>query len=150
MQLTFRNRRKWTVRDYLLLDVSDAITPHGFMKRSEIFVLIAHWLRIHSSAQSWQTSRATTLTLRIWVRVAQLLLIQQSHFIKGLCKETSVASVQLAASSLVFNIAEAPAVTNVIVHWFVMSSSSLFSIEFGKAVSWESYEKQTYLGKGDI
>lgn len=130
-------------KGYRLLDVSDAITQHGFMKQNEIFVLIAHCLRIHSNAQSWQTSRPTTLTWRIWVRVAQLL-IQQSHFIKGLCKETSIGSVQLTASASVFNITGAPAVTNVIVHWFAMCPSSLFSIEFEKAISWRSYEKRIY------
>lgn len=128
---------------YRLLDMSDAITQRGLMKQTEIFVLIAHCLRIHSNAQSWQTSRLTALTRRIWVRVAQLL-IQQSHFIKGLCKETSIGSVQLTASSSVFNITGVPAVINVTVHWFAMCPSSLFSIEFEKAISWRSYEKWIY------
>lgn len=144
MHLTFRNRRKWTGRDSLLLDVSDAITQLRLTKRSEIFVLIAHWLRIHSNAQSWQTSRAAALTLRIWVRGVQLLLFQQSHFIKGLCKETSVGFVQLVASSSVFTIAGAPALASVIVCRFVTSSLLSSGMEFGKAISWQSYGRWTH------
>lgn len=136
------NRKKWTVRDYLPLDVSDAITQHSFMKWSEIFVLIAHWLRMHSDAQSWQTSRAASLLYKSGSG-SPIFLMQQFHLSMQSDPRWGLYDWLLCLWHLILK--EDPAVANVIAQWFVMSSSSssLFSTELRNAISWRFYEKWT-------
>lgn len=113
----------------------------GFMKWSEIFVLIAHWLRIHSDAQSWQTWRAATLPDKLGSGVPSFRM-QQLCFIMQSDPRLGLYDWLLHLRHLILQ--EAPAVVSVVARWFVMSSSSSFSTEFRNAVSRRLYKNWTY------